>query len=117
MPRPVYTTSFIRQAITVGAPTVTYTCPTGFIAVARSIDVVSLSINTGDRMFIASSTSPGVNVQFFDPSLISAVQSGVSAHWDGRVAISAGQTFTVAATGVAGHLHYANIVGFLLTAV
>lgn len=86
----VYSTRFIGQQVATSTP-ITYTVPTGFVAVVRSISVAPTATGLTEAQVSLSSAA-----------ILFVVASGtlhVSQHWDGRQVLNAGEVLQCTCAG------------------
>jgi hypothetical protein len=99
----IYSTRFIGEEVPSGYGRL-YTVPIGHVAVVRSITVVSAAPGTSDAQVVANGLWYLWRV---DP-----LAAGVTAYWNGRHVLNAGDTLQTYIGGGAGHW---TISGYLLT--
>lgn len=107
MALPVYSTPFFHVRGLSGA--VTYTVPSGLVAVVRDIDIYSANGSPGNTVFRLEDGSSGATVVFLDYGFSG---SGMLM-WRGRQVWNAGQSFVITQLG---DLIDVNVSGYLLTA-
>lgn len=117
MPRPVYSTNFIRTNFSIGSATVTYTVPANRVAVIKGITAAQAGVGAMQAGVSTSSAAGPPIVSVFQPAFPAGASGSLGfVNWYGHVVVPAGGVIYAGASGTAGQVCAITVNGYLLTA-